>query len=82
MNREPDFFDRYKSYIIGGGALLVAQTAMIAGLLFNAGADAEQSASCATVMSGSVVSVDGYSMRRTRNGPMWRANCTTTWANR
>ena len=34
MNREPDFFDRYKSYIVGGGALLVAQTAMIAGLLF------------------------------------------------
>jgi signal transduction histidine kinase len=34
MNREPDFFDRYKSYIIGGGALLLAQTAMIAGLLF------------------------------------------------
>ena len=32
--REPDFFDRYKSYVIGGGALLVAQTAMIAGLLF------------------------------------------------
>jgi signal transduction histidine kinase len=34
MYREPDFFDRYKSYIVGGGALLVAQTAMIAGLLF------------------------------------------------
>ena len=34
INREPDFFDRYKSYILGGGALLVAQTAMIAGLLF------------------------------------------------
>ena len=34
MNREPDFFDRYRSYVIGGGALLVAQTAMIAGLLF------------------------------------------------
>ena len=34
MHREPDFFDRYKSYILGGGALLVAQTAMIAGLLF------------------------------------------------
>jgi signal transduction histidine kinase len=34
INREPDFFDRYKSYIVGGGALLVAQTAMIAGLLF------------------------------------------------
>ena len=34
MNREPDFFDRYKSYIIAGGALLVAQTAIIAALLF------------------------------------------------
>ena len=34
INREPDFFARYRSYIIGGGALLVAQTAMIAGLLF------------------------------------------------
>ena len=34
VNREPDFFDRYKSYVIGGGALLAAQTAMIAGLLF------------------------------------------------
>lgn len=34
INREPHFFDRYRSYVIGGGALLVAQTAMIAGLLF------------------------------------------------
>ena len=33
-NREPNFFDRNKSYIIGGTVLLVAQTAMIAGLLF------------------------------------------------
>ena len=32
--REPNFFDRYRSYIVGGAALLVAQTAMIAGLLF------------------------------------------------
>ena len=31
--REPNFFDRYKFYIIGGAALLVAQTAMIAALL-------------------------------------------------
>jgi len=32
--REPSAFDRYKSYIIGGAALLVGQAAIIAGLLF------------------------------------------------
>ena len=32
--REPSFFDRYKTYIIGGAALLVGQTVIIAGLLF------------------------------------------------
>lgn len=37
MNRAPDFFDRYKFFIIGGLALLVAQTVMIAGLLFQRG---------------------------------------------
>ena len=32
--REPNFFDRYRSYIIGGAALVIAQAAIIAGLVF------------------------------------------------
>ena len=61
--REPSVWDRYRLYILGAAAVLLAQTVLIVGLLVQ-GSDAGggavvEAGSCARVTSESATSADG-----------------------